>query len=47
VRYMSDRLMVMQNGEIVESGSSDQVFANPHKVYTRRLMDAIPRVELD
>jgi len=43
VRYMSDRLMVMQNGKIVESGYSDQVFSNPGEDYTQRLMDAIPR----
>jgi len=44
VRYMSDRIMVMQNGEIVESGSSDLVFTNPEEEYTRRLMNAIPKI---
>ena len=44
VRYMSDRLMVMQNGQIVESGESDQIFNNPEKNYTKILMESIPRV---
>lgn len=44
VRYMSDRIMVMQNGRIVEKGESDQVFSNPEEEYTQRLMNAIPRL---
>lgn len=47
VRYMSDRLMVMQNGRIVETGDSDEVFTNPKKEYTKRLMDAVPRIDKD
>lgn len=42
VRYMSDRLMVMKNGEIQETGDADQVFINPKSEYTRLLLDAIP-----
>jgi len=47
VRYMSDRLMVMQNGKIVESGNSDKVFYHPKQQYTKTLMEAIPRIEKD
>jgi len=43
VRYMSDRLMVMKNGEIQEMGDADEVFLNPQSEYTRVLLDAIPR----
>jgi peptide/nickel transport system ATP-binding protein len=43
VRYMSDRLMVMRNGEIQEIGEADQVYMNPMSEYTRLLLDAIPK----
>jgi len=43
VRYMSDRLMVMKNGEIQEMGEADEVYTNPHSEYTRLLLDAIPK----
>lgn len=47
VRYMSDRLMVMQNGLIVESGISDKIFARPEQEYTQKLMDAVLRIGPD
>lgn len=47
VRYMSDRLMVMQNGRIVESGDSDYIFNKPGTEYTSLLMDALPKIETD
>jgi peptide/nickel transport system ATP-binding protein len=43
VRYMSDRLMVMKNGEIQEMGEADEVYINPQSEYTRLLLDAIPK----
>ncbi len=43
VRYMSDRLMVMKNGEIQEMGEADEVYTQPQSDYTRMLLDAIPR----
>jgi peptide/nickel transport system ATP-binding protein len=43
VRYMSDRLMVMRNGEIQEMGEADQVYTQPQSEYTRLLLDAIPK----
>jgi len=49
VEHMSDRVAVMFGGQIVETGSWDQVFANPAHPYTRRLMGAIldPMLALD
>ena len=44
VHYMADRIMVMQQGRIVESGTPDQIFHNPQCEYTRTLIDAIPRI---
>jgi peptide/nickel transport system ATP-binding protein len=43
VRYMSDRLMVMQNGIIQESGEADAVYNQPQSDYTRKLLAAIPK----
>ena len=42
VRYMSDRLIVMQGGRIVEMGEADAVFDHPAMEYTRTLLEAIP-----
>ena len=42
VKYMSNRILVMQNGSIVEYGIADQVFNAPTSEYTRKLIDAIP-----
>lgn len=42
VRYISDRIMVMQAGQMEEIGPAEQVFTNPSSPYTRRLVEAIP-----
>ena len=42
VRYLCERVMVMHNGEVVESGRTDAVFANPQHVYTRELLASVP-----
>jgi len=42
VKYMSDRMAVMENGKIVEIGDADKVYASPEKEYTRKLIRAIP-----
>lgn len=42
VHYISDRIMVMHNGKIVEEGSADEVFKNPKNEYTQSLIEAIP-----
>ncbi len=42
VRYLSDRVMVMYLGHVVEMGSTDQVFAPPYHPYTEALLSAVP-----
>jgi peptide/nickel transport system ATP-binding protein len=42
VKFMSDRMMVMNSGRIEEIGDADQIYANPTSPYTRRLITAIP-----
>ena len=44
VKFLSDRIMVMQQGRIVESGTPDELFADPQTDYTRTLISAIPRL---
>jgi len=43
VRYISDRIMVMNKGKIEESGSADDIYFNPQKEYTKKLIAAIPK----
>ena len=42
VKYMSDRMIVMQEGKIEEMGDADQIYNSPKTDYTRRLINAIP-----
>ena len=42
VRKFADRIIVMENGHIVEQGAVDAVFSNPQHAYTRKLMDSKP-----
>ena len=44
VRYISDRIMVMQHGKIEEIGSAEKVYNHPQSDYTKRLIAAIPKV---
>ncbi|MGL4230646.1 MAG: ABC transporter ATP-binding protein [Casimicrobium sp.] len=43
VKYMSDEVMVMSNGDVVEQGDSDDLYATPKHEYTRKLLDSIPK----
>jgi peptide/nickel transport system ATP-binding protein len=42
VHYISDRVLVMQAGKIVESGSADQILRHPTHPYTQQLVQSIP-----
>ncbi len=42
---LCDRIMVMKSGEIVESGWTAEIFANPQHAYTQLLLDSIPRLD--
>ena len=43
VKLMSDRMMVMNKGKIEEIGIADDIYNNPQKDYTKRLIEAIPK----
>lgn len=43
VKYMSDQLLVMNQGEIEEIGEADSIYNNPEKEYTQKLIEAIPK----
>ena len=47
VKYMSDRMVVMQQGEIEEMGDADQIYHNPKTEYTRKLIEAIPEGKIE
>ena len=42
VKYMSDRMVVMQGGKIEEMGDADQIYNSPQTAYTKKLIDAVP-----
>jgi peptide/nickel transport system ATP-binding protein len=43
VKHLSDRMMVMNNGEIEEIGFPEDIYNHPNKEYTKKLISAIPR----
>ncbi len=42
VRYMSDRVLVMNNGKMEELAEADELYKNPQTAYTKKLIEAIP-----
>ncbi|MBD3844086.1 ABC transporter ATP-binding protein [Bosea sp. SSUT16] len=44
IRHMSDRIAVMKDGVIVETGAAEEVFDAPKHDYTRRLLEAVPKL---
>jgi peptide/nickel transport system ATP-binding protein len=46
VKFMSDRMVVMNKGKIEEMGISDDIYNNPQREYTQKLIAAIPKGEL-
>ena len=47
VKYMSDSMVVMQEGKIEEMGDADQIYNKPATKYTQKLIDAIPEGKLE
>src|SRR5688572_16508538 len=47
VEYMSDRVLVMYLGQVVESCTSDELYKNPLHPYTRVLLSSIPKTDPD
>ena len=43
VRFISDEVLVMKDGVVVEQASAEQILAAPKEDYTKRLLAAIPR----
>ena len=43
VKYMSDQVLVMNQGEVVEYADSDEIYLRPQHPYTQRLLSAIPK----
>ena len=45
IYHVSDRVLVMKDGRVVESGSADEVFKAPQAEYTQKLLAALPRLD--
>jgi peptide/nickel transport system ATP-binding protein len=43
VKYISDEIMVMNQGEIIEIAGSDEIYRHPQQAYTKKLLSAIPK----
>ena len=46
IHYISDKIMVMKNGKIIESGTADEVIFSPKQAYTKELLNAVPNSKL-
>lgn len=46
VKFMSDRMIVMNKGKIEELGMADEIYHQPKKEYTKKLIDSIPKGEI-
>jgi len=47
VKFMSDKMIVMQEGVVKEMGYADEIYNNPKTDYTKSLINAIPKGEID
>ncbi len=47
VKFMSDRMVVMNQGVVEEMGDADQIYSNPQTEYTKKLIAAIPKGRLE
>jgi ABC-type oligopeptide transport system ATPase subunit len=46
VEHVSQRVLVMNQGKLVEQGSCEQIYRHPQEEYTKKLLAAVPRLEL-
>ena len=46
IHYISDKIMVMKNGKIIESGTADDIIFSPTQIYTKELLNAVPNSKL-
>ena len=44
VKYMADRILVMQKGILVEEGEADELYFHPQQPYTKELIKALPKI---
>ncbi len=47
VKFISDRMVVLYNGKIEEMGDADEIYFNPQKEYTKRLINAVPKGRIE
>jgi peptide/nickel transport system ATP-binding protein len=47
VKFMADRIIVMNKGKIEEIGNAEDIYTNPQTAYTKSLVNAIPKGDLD
>ncbi|ARR36965.1 ABC transporter ATP-binding protein [Lactobacillus delbrueckii] len=47
VKHMSENLAIMHRGRLVEVGSLEEIYKNPAHIYTKRLLSAIPKVDVE
>lgn len=45
--YMSDKIIVMKKGKVVDCGTTDEVLNNPTSEYTKKLLEAVPKMEVN
>ncbi len=45
IHHVSDRILVMHNGRIVEHGAAEEIFDRPQNAYTQKLLSSLPRIE--
>ena len=47
VKHMSENLAIMHRGRLVEIGSREDIYEHPIHIYTKRLLSAIPQVDVE
>ena len=47
IKFIADRVLVMNNGRLVEAGYPEQIYENPQEAYTKTLIEAIPHGHLE